>query len=355
MNRRSWLLAISASLVVLIATLFVEFRETAASSTLSLGARGWLAARLYLERRDVEVTLLDRPLHQNRASGALVLALPWQRRASGDELDTIRRRLFAGGTIIFAYTGDEDAPGEPAIAERLGLDWEVLREEPPMSPLAWRRYVSEEWELSAAGDAPPLRIGAFARAPHAPEGSEIWYRAPEGEPVVFVVSSGAGRIVVLPSETFSNARVLSGGNADLLETLSAFLGEAWLFDEYHHGLATPLSPEQRRPRVALDLLLAHLALLYVLIVWRMAKRFGPVRQEQALLRGSTRSFLLGLGALHDRLRHYRKAGPLLVSRAQAFQPHLDFGTRIDDIETGPDLVGLAIDVAQRQSVGRSSR
>lgn len=355
MNRRIGLFAIIAVLVVLIATFFVEFRETAASSTLSLGARGWLATRLYLERRDVAVTLLDRPLHQSPESGVLVLVLPWQRGASGDELDTIRRRLFAGGAIIFAYTGDEDAPGERAVAERLGLDWEVLREEPPVSPLAWRRYVGEEWELSAVDDAPPLRIGAFPRAPRAPDGSVIWYRAPDGQPVVFVVSSGAGRIVVLPSETFSNARVSSAGNADLLETLGAFLGEAWLFDEYHHGLAAPMSPEQQRPRVALDLLLAHLALLYVLIVWRMAKRFGPVRQEQALLRGSTRSFLLGLGALHDRLRHYREAGPLLVSRAQAFQPNVDFGTCNDEVEKGTDLVRLAIDVAERQSVGRSSR
>lgn len=355
MNRRIWLYAIIASFVVLTATFLVELRQSEPASTLSLGARGWLAARLYLERRDVDVTLLNHPLPQSVPSGVLVLAFPWQRRINDDELEAIRRRLFAGGTIVFAYTGDENAREEKAIAEQLGFRWKALREEAPVDPVAWRQYVSEEWDLIALGAARPLRVGAFPRAPRPPEGSDVWYRTPDGEPVVFVATSGAGRIVALPSETFSNARISSGGNADLLETLGASLGEAWLFDEYHHGLSTPMSPEQQRPRVALDLLLVHLALVYVLIVWRMAKRFGPVRQEQALLRGSTRTFLLGLGALHARLRHYREAGPLLVSRARAFQPHLDFEKRADDVQTGADLVGLAMDVAAQQSAGRSSR
>ena len=72
---------------------------------------------------------------------------------------------------------------------------------------------------------------------------------------------------------------------------------------------------QRLGRV-FDLYLAHLAVVYLLGVSCLARRFGPAWIEAPVLTGSVAAFLVGLGALHHRLGHHRRAAELLVSRAR---------------------------------------
>ena len=331
-------------------TLLVEVRETASASALSVGSRGFFTARRYLEERGVEVRLLDRPLTEAEPLEVLVLAFPWQRGASRSEQAGVQQHLLRGGTLLFGYAGDGESWTEQDAMDWLGLSWSEVREAPPLGYFAWRAYANEEWSLRPAErlEAPPLRISALSRAPQAPVEARVLYQGPRGEPLVFVFPSLKGRVVVFPSEVFGNARLQEPGNADLLESLMSSLGPAWSFDEYHHGLSAALSVEQTRPRFAFDLFLLHLGILYVLFVWRLARSFGPVWPETAVVSGSTRTFLLGLGSLHDRLGHHGEAAELMVRRARELQPRMELAES-GSARTGAELVELGARVARGQA------
>lgn len=331
-------------------TLFVEVRERASASALSVGSRGLFTARRYLEERGLEVTLLDHPLNDAEPSEVLVLAFPWQRGARGNEQAGLQQHLLRGGTILFGYSGDAESWTERDAMNWLGLSWNELREDPPLGFFAWRAYANEEWSLTPAEglEGPALRISALARAPEAPVEAQILYEGPNGDPLVFVFTSLNGRVVVVPSEVFGNARLLEPGNADLLESLIGSLGPAWSFDEYHHGLSAALSAEQTRPRFAFDLFLLHLGVLYALLVWRLARSFGPVWPETRVVSGSTRTFLLGLGSLHDRLGHHGEAAELMVRRARELQPRMTLAGG-ESATSGSELTDLGARVARAQA------
>jgi hypothetical protein len=161
-------------------------------------------------------------------------------------------------------------------------------------------------------------VRALRRVPRAPDGARVLYRAQGRWPAVFDVKVGDGRVIVLPAEALSNARLFQPGNADLLETLSGALVEPWWFDEYHHGLSMPTPGSAPPSTLAFDVAALHLVLLYVLAVAALARRFGPAWAEPPALAGSTGTFLLGLGALHHRLGHHQAAARLLLDRVRQF-------------------------------------
>jgi hypothetical protein len=154
-------------------------------------------------------------------------------------------------------------------------------------------------------------------------------------------------VFALPVEALSNGRIGEEGNADFLESLASSLDTSWSFDEYHHGLSAPPSREQRQPRFAFDLFLIHLGLLYALGLWRLARSFGPVWSESPVASGSTRTFLLGLGALHDRLGHHREAAELMVRRARELSPRIELA-ETGSAKDGAELVELGKRVARGQ-------
>jgi hypothetical protein len=104
--------------------------------------------------------------------------------------------------------------------------------------------------------------------------------------------------------------------------LSAALGSAIVFDEYHHGLVAPDIFEDTGSVRSLDLLLVQLVLLYLLAAWALAKRFGPAWREPTPIASSTTTFLKGLGELHRRLAHSGDAALKLIESAEALDPRL---------------------------------
>jgi hypothetical protein len=359
MSRRGiW---IGAALLVVLSFglgLLLDVRATASSSSLSLSARGLFLARRYLEERGLVIDLLDRDLAESAPDEVLVLAFPWQRWVASSEQMGLGRVLRGEGTVVFAYSGERGSSQEEDVARWLGLEWEELRSEAPLSPRSWYAFANEEWALDADADrisvssgVAPLSVLSFARAPRPPAGSsnvEVLYREPGGKPVVFAYTYLGGRVLVLPAEALSNARLSTEGNLDFLESLAQSLGESWSFDEYHHGLSAPLSDEKKHPRVALDLFLIHLGVLYLLVVWSLARPFGPVWPGKPVVTGSTRTFLLGLGALHDELGHHRDAATLLWSRASELQPRVSFSGS-PTADTGPELVEVGRAVSREQN------
>lgn len=343
--------ALAVAAMGVAAALVLGSQGPADASALSRAGGGWLAARRYLEARGVEVQLLDRSPAEAPVQGVLVLAFPWQRYALDDVPGVLRRHLDRGGDAVFAYADSRD-PAQTEIAESLGLVWETRRPGPPLTPLGWKRYANEEWTLAAPdGSGRPARMRAVRRALGAPRPARVLLQDGEGRAVAFVVTRGQGRVAVLPSELFANNRVATGGNADLLELLRGEMGDRWVVDEFHHGLVAPeAAGSAQGPRV-LALYVGQVAFVYVLCALAVARRFGPAWREPLVSTGSAASFLVGLGALHDRLGHHVQASRLLVSRARELSPHLKLpDERADD---GPALVALARRIGIRQKGGRS--
>lgn len=346
------LLAASVSAAVLTAVsaaLLVE-QGPADASTLSRTSRGWLVARRYLEERGCRVRLLDRA-PEGTDEGVLVVAFPWQRLALDEPAGGIDGHLQRGGTVLFAYSSGRYDVSQLAPARALGLRWDEVSGRPPLDPFQWRKHAARSWFLSpepppAAGGR-PVRIDVPDRVPRAPDGASVFVRGPAGQPVAFAFSRGRGRVVALPADAFSNARIGEPGNADLLEMLRQRLGPAWSFDEYHHGLSAPETPGETGPQRALLLYLLQLAFVYVLVVLAVARRFGPSWSEPIAASGSTVSFLLGLGAMHHRLGHHRAASRLLLARARELDPRLPFTD--PSAAQGSDLLELARRVGEAQS------
>lgn len=321
-------------------------------SVLSQGSKGWLAARRYLEERGTRVELLDEPIDQAPdREGLLVLVMPWQTAGWDERLLALDRRLRAGGSILVAYSGS----GLPADDERpfraLGLDWIEPRGRPPLHPLRWRRFASEEWSLREPGEgAERIRMTAAERMPGPPEGATILLRTESGTAAAFSYPRLQGHVIVVPADALSNGRIGEAENLALLEGLRS-LGSTWIFDEFHHGLAAATSPTGVRTRRAFDLYLLQLAFLYGLAVLAVVRRFGPAWTEPPVIAGSTASFLLGLATLHQRLGHHWQASTLLLDRARELDP----GIRLSRREGATDdssLLDLARRVAHAQSHSR---
>lgn len=372
--RDRWLWAFLA-VAVLGVTLFLFLPDDSAAgaSSLSKGPTGWLAARLYLEERGADVTVMKKPLNtvyeaddaaanENAPDdpGVWVLTTPMQRFFDEEEWAALDRHLMNGGTLLVTYPLRVDLSTRLDVLEHLGLysdrDWEEV----PLAPWSWWAYRNATWEPEPAEgwpdevDAPALFVPACRRPPSVPTGAQVLYRSPEMDdaPLVFSFQRQRGRVVVVPSVLFANAWLREADNADLLETLYAWLGPRWLFDEYHHGLVDPAYMEEdNRSAFAWDLFMFHLLLLYVVSVLALVRRFGPAWSEPTVTAGSTAAFLRNLGTLHRELGHGPDAARLLVERSRALDPSFEATDVADPALTatqGQNLVEFARRVAAKR-------
>ena len=334
-------------------SLLLRKPSPAGPSVLSRGSAGWLAARAYLERTQRRTTLQDRPFDATGEQGTWIVAFPWQRFQLPNELDELNRHLTRGGTIVYAYSG-EQAVFEEFVADQLRLSPRQVRGRPPLDPRRWYAFASEEWRLTPAEELGTIAQEVVIRAPRvvpaSPEGAQVLYRGPDGVAAAFTYTSGHGRVVVIPADALSNARLGNPGNAELLESLASSLAPPLVFDEYHHGLSAPgLSAGSANAR-SLDLLILQLVLLYLLYLWAVSRRFGPSWREPATIASSTTSFLLGLGALHRRLGHSAGAAERLIRNAEALDPRLSVPQSIRTQAAADEnaLLDVARSVARRQ-------
>jgi hypothetical protein len=342
-------LAALAVLATLGATVLAGARAPGEGSTLSRGAAGWLVARRYLEEKGTEVRLIDRdPATGDTGAGVLALVFPWQVGLGGAR--AVERHLRGGGDVLFAYSGRTPSWGETETAAALGLEWVDAREAPPLHPVRWRAYAREEWMLvdpSASPAAPPVRIGAPRMVPRAPARATVWLQRPDGRALAFSYPRERGRVLAVPAEALANARIREHGNADLLERLRRERPGPWTFDEYHHGLVAPAAAGGASGSRTLNLYLVQIAFLYLLAALAVARRFGPAWREGAAASGSVASFLLGLGALHDRLGHHAQAAALLRARARELDGRLVLPAR--PVASAAELLDLAREVGAAQS------
>ncbi len=343
-NRRLLLVAVLGLLgVSLLAALFVQ-PEGAAGSALSPTARGWLAARRYAEARGTRVRLMDREDYPLAAKDVLWIVFPWQQLSWEEPARRAREQLGRGGTLVVAYSGREGTLQEEQFLQELGLTQLPRHEpEPPLHPLRWREERRTEWRLfpveaGRAKGGEPAGAGRIRRSewlPRWPSGTEAWLRNERDEVIAGEIAQHHGRLILLPSELLCNARLETTGNADVLERLVQRTSSSWVFDEYHHGLDLAPTAGETRPTRAFELWMAHLALVYLLTILALMRRFGPAWSDPPVSTGSARAFFLRIGALHARLAHEREAARVLYSRARELSPGLDL-TAPDEAGTGGD-------------------
>lgn len=304
------------------------------------------------------MSLSNVPLTSWPSEDAVVLAFPLAVPPSNEELGAVRRTVTAGGTLVIAYSGRPRAILEGAILKELGLEPARVRDT-PLLPLRWWEFQRATWRLrpdaawgsAGAGD---LEIRAPVFVPPAGSEATVLYRGEGDRPVVFVRRSGRGRMVVLPTDAISNGRL--GGEAgsasvDLLETLRASVSGGIVFDEYHHGLSSPEAPADSGSVHSLDLLLVELVLIYLAALLALGRRFGPSWEEAVEIHGSSAAFLLGLGALHHRLRHGDEASVRLVDAAA----RLDSRMRRFSTFPAAQASGEAAFLELAKAIGRSQR
>ena len=296
--------------------------EASGPSTLSRSGSGWLAARRYLEERGHEILMQDEPFSFAR-SGPLVTAFPWEGSLGAEEETAIRAHLSRGEDLVVGYSGEQKQHSEVRLWRLLGMGLEHVRGDLPLEPMAWYRYRTEEWRLrpddSLPADTRPVLIGATRWIPRAPAGARVLFRTPKGDAAVFILRFGGGRVFVLPSDAFSNARLSAAGNADVLESWARQLEGRIVFDEYHHGLSAPAAA-QTGSGLAFDFLIGQLLLVYALGVTALSRRLGQPWRETPVRSGSTASFLMALAVRHRRLGHFRDAAKLLLVRLERLDP-----------------------------------
>ncbi len=332
---RNWWALAAVGLVVAVTFAFWMSRggEGGGPSALAQGAGGWFVARLYLEGEGGRSRLLDRAFDGAVEESVVAITFPWRRLVIEPDFSVLRAWVRRGGTLVIGASGRRTSLPEERLLGDLGVAVVKARQRPPLAPLAWRRHVEEEWilepgpalgggqvEATAVAASPRITVAAMERVPRAPEGAQIFYQRASGAGSIFSFAYGKGRVVVLPADALSNAKLRQTGNARLLASLAAWLGPSWAFDEYHHGL---VGREQAAAEVSLlpfDLFFVHLGLLYGLALWALGRRFGPAWREPPVRAGSAASFLLGLGRLHDRLKHHPAAAALLLERAAEIDP-----------------------------------
>jgi hypothetical protein len=352
-GRRRWLAATGiAVFLIALAALAASGRSAARGSVLSRGPGGWLAARRYLEARGVRVRLLGQPLDRLANGGVLVTAFPWQQGLSPDAGELLEDHLRRGGSLVLAYSGDPASPAETMALRGLGLSLGEVRK-PTLNPLKWRQFSREEWDLRpAAGLArgETVRVWAPRWAPRPANQARVLYQGPGGEPLVAAFSQRRGTVWLVPEDAFANARLGQAGNAGLLETLRRRLGDDWTFDEYHHGFTGRPLLETVAAGRTLDLILFHLAALYLAAVLVLARPFGPAWSPPPVVTGSAGAFLLGLGAVHHRLGHHREAAKRLLARVRELDRDFNSAGFDDQAEAAGarGFVALAREVARRR-------
>lgn len=348
-KRGLWLVVLGAAAAVAVIVLVGRAGPPVTGrSSLAAGAGGWRAARHYLEERGAQVEVLREPLDRAARPGVLVTVGPWLPPAR-DALPGIRRHLRLGGTVIFGYSGSWRSAVEWNAIGELGLEPVSLGEGLPLSPLRWWDAVSADLRLTprgaAAGNA--LLVGRPRIVPRPPADAEILFADRTRRVAVFEMRPAiGGRLVFLPGDALSNGRLRT--NVGLLDTLIERYGLRWSVDEYHHGLRPVVAPEHVELGVRLQVFVAQLLLVYLVGLWALARRFGPAWPSRRERVTTPSRFLVGLGALHHRLRHHRAAAQrLLAVRRELdtrWSPSAALTARAETADSEEDLLALAAEL-----------
>jgi hypothetical protein len=343
MTRRRGVLWIAGFALLSVATVLLidTSREIGGASTLSRRASGWLAAERILAETGTLTEKLDRPPSPETDHGVLVIAFPTLLPIMPDELEAVSELVDGGSTLIFGYSRSIREYSEIVLMEELEIEASRFDHRLPLNPLRWWREAREGWTIAPVGGGTAIELSRPRRIPLPPERAKVLYADSGQREAVFAVGRGSGRVIFVPAEALSNARIGTDGGAELLARLQGSLGSPWVFDEYHQGLTTGRPETDGAHTLSMDLLILQAVLGYALALIALMRRFGPAWDEPVVATGSTGSFLIDLGWFHDRQNHHAEAARLLVERSIELDPRIRPPSSIEEVDDGPRLVELA--------------
>ena len=291
-----------------------------ALASMSSAPEGALALKMWVEKLGYSVDEVLPQEFQVPAETELVFVLE-PGPISVDDRKTLDQWVKAGGTLIAAgeYRGMLD------LASHYGFSFQVLP--------AFLEQALPQTPLLAS---PPMGTPA---APHADLGFRtsrqdfVTLLAGEGQPLVVLLDSGAGRVILCTSAfPFSNAGLKIEGNPELVLNLIAAArsrGPVW-FDEWHHGLSG--RPEILGPGLWLRYTPGGRALLFATLVIFLALIFQggafgrPVPLVRELRRRGPIEYLTAIANLNRRAGHRRA---VLDQYRQQVKRHLGRRYRLD--------------------------
>jgi len=354
-SRRQWVLAVLAALgtMALAALLPAPARGP---STYGRASGGLLSAYAYLEARGVEVHRWERPLSElPAAQGTLVLSPPFQVGWTDEDTRALHTWTGQGGTVLLLASGVAPDAEEQALLSGLHLSAVSRRTEAPLWWSEWKVWRAAPAQLRAEQGLPDgLVQRAETHGIAGPAGAVPLLRDEQDRVLAFRLPQARGPLLVFDNGTaLENELLAQGGNLALLEQLLVEGGPAW-FDELHHGHLEGGEAELATVAGPFEALLAHMALIYLLVVWTLSRRHGPTLARLQPPQGSVSRDLLALATLHRQGGHAAPAGRLLVelarARARRGGHHADLPEAFDGDESA--FVALARRIGLLQREGR---
>ncbi len=355
----AWLLGL-ATLVLVLGSLLVGGSEPGPTSY-GTRAEGLLTLYRALEDSGRPVRRFERPLSElPAADGTLVVAAPLATGWSDDDTRALRHWMGQGGRVLLVTSGQEAAPAERALLDAFDLELVDRDADPPLWWPDWRAWrlqtvpVAAREDAQEAGWPATAEVRLPAQAPRLKLGAEPLYADGDGGALISKQRWRPGQLVVVAgSSALDNAGIGHGDNLDLALALVDH-GRAVTFDEVHHGHLA--DPELAASTLVgpLELLAAHLALVYLLAVFALSRRMGPALPPIRDRQGSVARDLEVLARLHRHSGHAAEAGQRLLrlaaERARQRGSHVDLP---DDFNGGEaELLALARRIGRLQEEGR---
>ncbi len=365
-NRRVWLALLAACAGAALLALVLPAATPRGPISVNAGEDGARAAFLYLQRRGWDLRTWRRPLAELPLSegGVLIISVPAGAPYAQADTDMLRRWLMVGGDIVVLLDPNQDAWRDRGVLDELDITRaKTAREAAPgalmdtlVGEVTLQPGPDDDWHV----DGPvQMRAGVYASRPD-PDDLRLAVNA-AGDAAIIERTLHQGRVVVIEDRALlANAWFARAGTGNaalvehVLDRLDADRGV--LLDEYHWGLREAVTDDAVvANRRSLDLLLAHLMLVYVLVAWTLGRRFGPARAPTPPPRTSVERDLAALGALHARAEHSAELGHVLVDAVARTTPPAAFAAAdlAGDLDGSPaSFLALARRIGTLQRDGR---
>jgi hypothetical protein len=310
--------AIYGVLVALALGLGLAVNQTQPQSTVpsvdNPGPLGLRALYLYLQESGAPVSALRESLGEaGPLAGArtVVVAAPTGRPVTESELDTLRKWVREGGTLVYLVSRGSKAQ-QPELDDWLQVS------DGPLLPPGSEGLGPEEKDLTgttarvwvptgAARGLERFRV-AMDRGIAVGRPGAVPIAGAQGAAVLWRVPEGAGEVYVLAGTDLAENRRL-----ELLDNLRFWDALAargpLMFDEYHHGLGPQKEPPSAR---GLWVFAAQALLVGLFYVVSRGTRFGPPRPLVVEKHRSALEYVRSLGWLARRSKVEHELVPELA-------------------------------------------
>jgi hypothetical protein len=259
--------------------------------------------------------------------GTLVIAEPVIDVAPG-EWEAVRRWVERGNLLLlFSDSGHLFEPGArhgtftPTTPVTAVPAQPVLGAATPMIQSAYR-FDGDSWSPERGGEMPSLTSSASKKAPVRvfPAEPVVTLFADRLGPVLSYSRWGKGTVLLSCSPwSLSNEGIGKGANLalflNLLDAYGAGKRRPVYFDEYHHGHGGATGPLSLLPPVARGGV-TQVVFGLLLLVFAVARRFGPVVPTEALERRTRAEYLTAMSVLFRRARALELAAGKLRDETQ---------------------------------------